>query len=353
MIALNTFNYKTLNDLRLTTSMVEKLSQIHELKGKTAHISIKSKDILDKLLAVAKIESTDSSNRIEGIATSDVRLKQLMNQKTMPKNRSEEEIYGYRDVLATIHENYQYIKITPNNILALHKELFNFTASTWGGEFKNIDNAIITTFADGHRETHFTPPPAYLTPKLIEELCNAYKNSLQENYFPPLIIAAAFMLDFVSIHPFRDGNGRMSRLLMLLELHQLGFDVGKYISLERLIEKTKAQYYNTLLKSSGKQWSENKNDYSYFIDYFLSIVLQAYRELDSRIDFTNDTDINPESLILAKLSNSLRPLSRRELMGLIPQYGETTIKHALATLRKQHKIKLIGRGRASKYKTND
>ena len=333
--------------------MVEKLSQIHELKGKTAHISIKSKDILDKLLAVAKIESTDSSNRIEGIATSDVRLKQLMNQKTMPKNRSEEEIYGYRDVLATIHENYQYIKITPNNILALHKELFNFTASTWGGEFKNIDNAIITTFADGHRETHFTPPPAYLTPKLIEELCNAYKNSLQENYFPPLIIAAAFMLDFVSIHPFRDGNGRMSRLLMLLELHQLGFDVGKYISLERLIEKTKAQYYNTLLKSSGKQWSENKNDYSYFIDYFLSIVLQAYRELDSRIDFTNDTDINPESLILAKLSNSLRPLSRRELMGLIPQYGETTIKHALATLRKQHKIKLIGRGRASKYKTND
>lgn len=353
MIALKTFNYKTLNDLRLTTSMVEKLSQIHELKGKTAHISIKSKDILDKLLAVAKIESTDSSNRIEGIATSDVRLKQLMNQKTMPKNRSEEEIYGYRDVLATIHKNYQYIKITPNNILALHKELFNFTASTWGGEFKNIDNAIITTFADGHRETHFTPPPAYLTPKLIEELCNAYKNSLQENYFPPLIIAAAFMLDFVSIHPFRDGNGRMSRLLMLLELHQLGFDVGKYISLERLIEKTKAQYYNTLLKSSGKQWSENKNDYSYFIDYFLSIVLQAYRELDSRIDFTNDTDINPESLILAKLSNSLRPLSRRELMGLIPQYGETTIKHALATLRKQHKIKLIGRGRASKYKTND
>lgn len=174
MIALKTFNYKTLNDLRLTTSMVEKLSQIHELKGKTAHISIKSKDILDKLLAVAKIESTDSSNRIEGIATSDVRLKQLMNQKTMPKNRSEEEISGYRDVLATIHENYQYIKITPNNILALHKELFNFTASTWGGEFKNIDNAIITTFADGHRETRFTPPPAYLTPKLIEELCNEY-----------------------------------------------------------------------------------------------------------------------------------------------------------------------------------
>lgn len=354
MIALKTFNYKTLNDLRLTTSMVEKLSQIYELKGKTAYISIKSKDILDKLLAVAKIESTDSSNRIEGIATSDVRLKQLMDQKTMPKNRSEEEISGYRDVLTTIHENYQpYIKITPNNILALHKELFNFTASTWGGEFKNIDNAIITTFADGHRETRFTPPPAYLTPKLIEELCNAYNNSLQENYFPPLIIAAAFMLDFVSIHPFRDGNGRMSRLLMLLELHQLGFGVGKYISLERLIEKTKAQYYDTLLKSSGKQWSENKNDYSYFIDYFLSIVLQAYRELNSRIDFTNDTEINPESLILTKLSNSLKPLSRRELMGLIPQYGETTIKHALATLRKKHKIKLIGRGRASKYKIND
>lgn len=350
---LKVFDYQTLNNLQLTTKMVEKLNQIYELKGKTAHVSLKSKDIMDKLLAVAKIESTDSSNRIEGIATSDARLKKLMNQKTTPKNRSEEEISGYRDVLATIHENYEYIKITSNNILALHKQLFTFTESTWGGEFKNIDNSIVTTFADGHKETRFTPPPAYITPELIQNLCDAYNNAIEDNTFPPLILAAAFMLDFVSIHPFRDGNGRMSRLLMLLELHQLGFEVGKYISLERLIEKTKVQYYRTLLESSGTAWIANKNDYGPYVNYFLSIVLQAYRELNSRIDFANDTERSPETLVLSRLNNSLKPLSRRELMDLIPQYGESTIKHALAFLRKQGKIKLLGKGRASRYVVKD
>ena len=353
MERLKVFNYQTLNDLRLTTKMVEKLNQIYELKGKTAHVSLRSKDIMDKLLAVAKIESTDASNRIEGISTSDARLKKLVSQKTTPENRSEEEISGYRDVLATIHENFQYIKITPNNILALHKELFDFTESTWGGEFKNIDNSIVTTFADGHQETRFTPPPAYLTPELVQDLCTAYNNAITNNSFPPLILAAAFMLDFVSIHPFRDGNGLMSRLLMLLELHQLGFEVGKYISLERLIEKTKAEYYRTLLESSGTAWSNNDNDYGPYVDYFLSIVLQAYRELNTRIDFTNDTEKDPESLVLTRLRNSLKPLSRRELMNLVPQYGESTIKHALAELRKQEKIKLVGKGRASRYIVND
>ena len=198
----------------------------------------------------------------------------------------------------------------------------------------------MTTFPDGHQETRFTPPPAYLTPELVQDLCTAYNNAITNNSFPPLILAAAFMLDFVSIHPFRDGNGRMSRLLMLLELHQLGFEVGKYISLERLIEKTKAEYYRTLLESSGTAWSN---------DYFLSIVLQAYRELNTRIDFTNDTEKDPES----KLRNSLKPLSRRELMNLIPQYGESTIKHVLAELRKKNIIKLVGRGRASRYTVND
>lgn len=266
--------------------------------------------------------------------------------------RDEEEISGYRNVLAIIHENYDHIKITPNNILALHKQLFDFTESTWGGSFKNTDNSIITTYADGHQEVLFTPPPAYLTPELVENLCEAYNNSIENNTFPPLILATAFMIDFVSIHPFRDGNGRMSRLLMLLELHQIGFNVGKYISLERLIEKTKSDYYRTLLESSGKAWSNNTNNYGPYIDYFLSIVLQAYRELDTRIDFTNDTKKNPKILVLNALKNSLKPLSKREIMNLVPQYGESTIKHILADLRKEDRIKLIGKGPASRYAIN-
>ena len=350
---MKVFDYQTLNGLKLTTKIIEKLNLIYELKGKTDHISLKSKDIMDKLLVVAKIESTDSSNRIEGIATSNLRLKKLMEQKTTPKNRSEEEISGYRDVLAITHDNYKYIKITPNNILTLHKQLFNFTESSWGGQFKDIDNAIITTFADSHQETRFTPPPAYITPELVQSLCETYNNAICDNSLPPLILAVAFMLDFVSIHPFRDGNGRMSRLLMLLELQQLGFRVGKYISLERLIEKTKGQYYLTLLESSGKAWINNENDYGPYVDYFLSIVLQAYRELDSRIDFTSNTEKDPESLLLSKIINSLKPLSRQELMNLVPQYGESTIKHALARLRKEGKIGLVGKGKASRYIAND
>lgn len=353
MILLKNFDYQTLNNLALTTKIVEKLNLIYEYKGKTDHISLRSKDVMDKLLAVAKFESTDSSNRIEGIATSDLRLKQLVTQKTKPRNRDEKEIAGYRDVLATIHENFGYIKITPNNILSLHKKLFDYTDSSWGGKFKDIDNQIVTTYVDGHQEVRFSPPPAFMTPELVKNLCEAYNSAIIANTQPPLILAAAFMLDFVSIHPFRDGNGRMSRLLMLLELHQLGFDVGKYISLERLIEKTKADYYRTLLESSGSDWMENKNDYGPYIDYFLSIVLQAYRELDSRIDFSRDAQIPSRDAVLNVLKSNLKPLSRHEIMNLLPQFSESTVKHTLAELRQANKIGLIGKGRSSRYIIND
>lgn len=333
----------------MDTEIVDKLNQIAEYKGKTKHIALKSQDILDKLIEVAKVESTDASNRIEGIFTSDTRLRQLVKQSTRPQNRSEEEISGYRNVLALIHENYEYIPISISSILSLHKELFSFTASTWGGSFKDSDNQIVTRFADGHSEIRFQPPAAFITPELVKNLCDAYNQAIDEHTFPELIIDAAFMLDFVSIHPFRDGNGRMSRLLMLLTTYRAGFDVGKYISLERLIERTKPQYYDTLLRSSGPMWEKNENDYYPFVNYFLSIVLQAYRELDERIDFTGDRDLAASEMIINALQNSLKPLSRRELMDLIPQYKETTIKHALAQLRKEHRINLIGKGRASRY----
>lgn len=333
----------------MNTEIVDKLSQIAELKGKTNHISLKNKDILDQLVSVAKIESTDASNRIEGIFTSATRLEKLVNQSTMPKNRSEEEISGYRNVLTMIHENYPYIPISANSILTLHKELFAFTSSTWGGSFKDSDNQIITRFADGHSEVRFSPPPAFITRELVENLCNAYNQAVQDHTFPELIIDAAFMLDFVSIYPFRDGNGRMSRLLMLLTTYRAGYDVGKYISLERLIEQTKSAYYDTLLKSSGTAWEQNQNDYQPYVNYFLSIVLQAYRELNERIDFTGDRTLYASEMIIKSLQNSLKPLSKRDLMNLIPQYGETSIKHALAQLRRQGKIDLIGKGRASRY----
>lgn len=349
---MKNFDYETLNHFELKPELVNKLTKIYELRGQVLSYDTEYRDTLDRLIEVAKIQSTTSSNRIEGIYTTDSRLNQLMAEKTMPKNRNEREISGYRDVLALIHESNRYIPVTTSNILTMHKRLFQYSESSWGGHFKDIDNQIVSTYADGHQEIRFEPPKAYLTPDLIEELCQKYNQAMEINKFSPLILAAAFTFDFVSIHPFRDGNGRMSRLLMLLTLYKSGFDVGKYISLEKIIEDTKEEYY-AVLKESSLNWFDNKNDYYPFINYFLSIILKAYRDLIERISNVNDLYYqSPEALILRTLQQELRPLARKDLEALIPQYSNRQLQRALLQLRKEEKITLIGRGRNTKYILN-
>lgn len=348
MMTLKKFQYDTLNNLVISPQLALKLSHIYELRGKQYHLEQTKIATLERLVDVAKIQSTDSSNRIEGIYTSDTRLKQLMERTTRPHNRSEEEISGYREVLNLIHDNYHDIPINTNTILGLHKQLFRFTNSTWGGSFKDTDNQILTQFTDGTSELRFSTPAAHITPILIAELCESYNAALQEEKFSPLLICAAFIFDFVSIHPFRDGNGRMSRLLMLLSLYQNNFDVGKYISLEKLIEETKSNYYETLAHSSIG-WHENTNSYEPFLDYFLSIVLQAYRELEERVDVTTETKLTVAQLIINHLKAQVKPLSKSELITLIPQFSQKTIERGLKNLRDENKIEIIGKGRSTKY----
>ncbi|APX71481.1 Fic family protein [Companilactobacillus allii] len=348
---LKEFNYSDLNEFIFNDEIVNKLNQIYELRGKLFNVQINFQSVLDHLVDIAKVQSTDASNRIEGIYTSDTRLKQLVEDKTQPHNRSEAEISGYRDVLTLIHDNFQYIPISKNSILALHKRLFNYTDSTWGGHFKDSDNQIITEYSDGKKEIRFMPPPSHLTPGLIENLCDEYNHAVKEKKIPALILTGIFIFDFVSVHPFNDGNGRMSRLLLLLTMYKSDFDVGKYISIEQLIEKTKENYYSSL-KASSIDWFDNKNDYKPFINYFLSIVLQAYRNLYERIDTLEDQPVSASDLVLKYLQSELRPLSKRDLIELIPQYSEITIKRALSELREQSIIKIIGKGRASKYVLN-
>ncbi|KRM85798.1 Fic family protein [Liquorilactobacillus vini DSM 20605] len=348
MMILKKFDYKNLNSLEITASMNDKLNQIYEFKGRLSATSIFYKEALDHLVNVAKVQSTDASNRIEGIYTSNTRLKQLVQQETRPRNRSEAEIAGYRDVLALIHEQYAYIPINSSSILTLHKRLFSYTNGTWGGQFKDSDNQIITKYADGRQEVRLQPPAAYLTPKLVRKLCINYNLAVDQQTFSPLILLGALIFDFVSIHPFRDGNGRMSRLLMLLTMYQAQFNVGKYISLEKLIEKTKQSYYE-VLKQSSSNWQNNQNNYAPFLDYFLGIVLQAYRNLNDRINLVQGKPVSAADLILKTLTQELKPLSRSELAALIPQYSEITIKRALSELKKSQRIKLIGKGRSSKY----
>lgn len=347
---LKKFDYTTLNNLEITPEMAQKLMEISQLIGQQSSYNSDENNTLERLAEVAKIQSTDSSNRIEGIYTSDTRLKNLVNKKTTPHNRSEEEISGYRDVLDLIHNQHQYIKINNSNILTLHKHLFSFTTSTWGGHFKDIDNEIVTQFSDGTSEIRFSPPPAIVTPELISDLCASYNQAITQNQIPSLLLTGAFIFDFVSIHPFRDGNGRLSRLLMLLTMYNCGYEVGKYISLESLIERTKPAFYESL-KQSSADWHKNENSYQPFLNYFLSIVLQAYRDLSERIH-PNVEKFTVDTLILKNLETELKPLKKADLLGLIPEYSQTTIERSLNKLLKESKIEKIGGGRSTKYILN-
>lgn len=344
------FDYRTLNKLVITPTMIKKISQISEYRGQISAGQLQANTAaLTRLVAVAKIQSTDASNRIEGIYTSSTRLRLIMAKKTMPHDRSEAEISGYRDVLSLIHEQYAYIPMTASTILTLHKHLFSFTASSWGGKFKDIDNQIMARYTDGTEVIRFTPPAAYLTPALVESLCDNFREALQADTLPTLLLCGAFVFDFVSIHPFRDGNGRLSRLLMLLVLYQADYGVGRYISLEALIEKTKSQYYQAL-ESSSEGWLQNTNDYQAFIDYFLSVVLQAYRDLAERLAPSVEPEkVTAPVLILQGLQNELRPLTKRELIALIPKYSQVSIERGLHQLVVAGKIRKVGAGRATSY----
>lgn len=258
------YNYKDTWEKLLSPEIVRKLTLISEYKGEQRLFIEAHQDELRELVEIAKIQSTEASNRIEGISTADDRLKNLVQAKTTPRNRDESEIAGYRDVLNTIHENYDYIPINANYLLQLHRDLYKFLGNTEGGTFKTGDNIIREMDAEGNQHVRFMPVAAWETPDAIDELCNSFRDA--KEIVDPLILDMMFILDFLCIHPFNDGNGRMSRLLTLLLLYQSGFIVGKYVSIEKIIEESKETYYEAL-QDSSINWHENKNDYKPFVNY--------------------------------------------------------------------------------------
>ena len=257
----------------LTPEVVALLTRLHECRGRQELFIEAEPDVLTALLEVAKIQSTDASNRIEGIYTSDERLKAIVQEKVQPRNRNEEEISGYRDVLATIHESYEHITPRPNSILQLHRDLYSFSSSAVGGVYKNSDNIIAEKHADGTETVRFRPVPAFQTADAMLNLCTRYNDAIEAATYNPLILMPIFILDFLCIHPFNDGNGRMSRLLTLLLLYRAGFIVGKYISIEMLIEKSKDSYYEAL-QASSQDWHEDRNNYLPFLKYMLGSWLR-------------------------------------------------------------------------------
>ncbi len=334
------------------SNIINLISKIHEYKGKQSYLLDTKKDTLDTLLKVAKIQSTSSSNKIEGIYTTDKRINEIVNQKLEPKNRNEEEIAGYRDVLTLIHENYNFIDINQNTILQLHRDLYKYTGYSYGGKFKNSQNYIEEENEKGEKKIRFTPLSSVETPIAIEELCKNYNELVNNESCDLLVLIPIFILDFVSIHPFNDGNGRMSRLLTLLLLYKANYMVGKYISIEKIIEETKDSYYDTLEKSS-LNWHNNENDYSYFVEYYLGIILNAYKEFDSRINIVENKKITAYKRIIDIFKDNIIPIDKAFITNKCPDLSETTIERTLNKLLKEDKIVKISGGRYTKYKWNN
>lgn len=347
---MHNYYYKTIYDSLLTPDIVSMLVQIHEYKGEQNLFIEANSDTLTRLVEVAKIQSTEASNKIEGIYTSDDRLKQLVMDKTTPRTRNEQEIAGYRDVLALIHENYDYIPLRSSMILQLHQRLYRFGGSAAGGNYKNADNVIAETDAEGNRSIRFRPVAAWETPDAVEKACAAFDQAMQEGA-DPLLLIPIFILDFLCIHPFNDGNGRMSRLLTLLLLYRSGYIVGKYVSIEKLIEQTKETYYETLHQSSG-EWHENANEYLPFVRYLLGVILAAHRDFSSRVRLLTTAGLSKPERVKAVIRDTIGRITKAELIEKCPDVSEVTIQRTLKKLQKSGEILKISGGRYASYTWN-
>ena len=342
------FDYITSPAKLLTPEIVQMVGSIHEHKGKQELFLEANIDELKTLLEVALIQSTGASNRIEGIFTSDKRLEELVSQKAEPRNRSEQEIAGYREVLATIHESYEYISPRPNIILQLHRDLYSYSQGAAGGCYKNSDNVIAETNAEGHQKARFVPVPAFQTSEAMEELCSCFLEAWEADRIDKLVLIPMFILDFLCIHPFNDGNGRMSRLLTLLLFYKAGYIVGKYVSMEMLIEKTKETYYEAL-QASSTGWHEGKNSYEPFVKYYLGIMLKAYNEFESRVEHLKHRSLSKPDRIKAVIDNKVGKITKKEIMELCPDISKVTVERTLTDLVKSGHIAKVGAGPSTGY----
>jgi len=342
------FNYEKLKQGLFAPEIMNLISLIHEYKGKQDLFIVAKPDILSSMLDVAKIQSTGASNRIEGIFTTDGRLKDLVEKRIEPRNRSEEEIAGYREVLSTIHENFDYILPRPNLILQLHRDLYSYTSIAIGGRWKNSDNSIDEIDSSGKTRTRFIPLSAFETPAAIERLCEAFVLAIEKGIYDPLLLVPIFILDFLCIHPFNDGNGRISRLLTLLLLYRAGYIVGKYVSIEYFIEQTKETYYDALQESS-LNWHSGENSEYAFVRYYLGLLLKVYKEFSSRVEHINNGKISKPERIRKLFAERIGKISKKEILEIYPDISMATVENVLASMLKAGEIEKVGSGKLICY----
>lgn len=342
------FDYSFLENGLLPVKMINLTSAISSLKTLSKVRKNDFKEIFTELEAVARVQSVKSSNAIEGIVTSDERINEIVNRNSAPLNHDEAEIAGYRDALNLIHSDYKRIDFREDDILRIHGMIMSIAGYEYGGRYKSDDNLIMEVDSHGNRRVRFRPVPASETAAAMEQLELAYMEARNDSNINQLLLIPCVILDFLCIHPFRDGNGRISRLLSLLLLYKNGFDAGKYISFEEQINETKAAYYEALRQSS-EGWMENENDYVPFMEYFLTVLYMCYKELDKRFAVVGSRRITKKSRVEATILNSLTPLSKSEICRILPDVSPTTVEAVLGEMVKAGSITKLGGGRGTQY----
>ena len=344
------FDYSKLKDRTWDNEILSYIAKIHEFKGKQ-ELFLRQKPVeLNRLVEIAKIQSIESSNQIEGIVTTNARLKQLCSNKTTPRNRNEEEILGYRNALNIVHEKYNDIPVRSSYILQLHGEMLKYTAYSYAGSYKTTPNEIDMILENGEKVVLFKPLDPYETPDAVNRLCDEFNKAISEGIVDPLILIPMFILDFLCIHPFNDGNGRMSRLLTLLLLYRSGYIVGQYISIEKAIADTKESYYE-VLQQSDYNWYEGTNDPKSFIKYMLGIILSCYREFESRIVLASKTGkkSNAYDIVKAYTETTIGKFSKQDALISCPSLGSSSVESALKKLVDEGAIIRTGSGRKTMY----
>ena len=344
---MRNFNYSAIKYQKWDSEILGLIAAIYKEAGKQEMYLKQRPEKLDKLVEIAKIQSTEASNAIEGIVTTSTRMRQLVEEKTTPKNRDEQEIAGYRDVLNVIHDSFDAIPITKNYILQLHKMLYSHMNNPLAGQTKNVQNYVSATYPDGHVEVLFTPLAPFETQEALDRICEEYNRVIGNMELEPLIAIPVFIHDFLCIHPFNDGNGRMSRLLTTLLLYRSGFYVGKYVSLEAKIAKNKDLYYEALA-AAQPGWHDGTEDVVPFIKYLLGTILAAYKDFEDRMALV-EIKLPALEMVRRASRNKIGRFNKQDIRELCPTLSDSSIEGALRKLVASGELRKEGKGKNTCY----
>jgi Fic family protein len=339
---MRSFEHGYLLDTPISHSLLMSMRGVGEFRGRQVLYSQQAPEVLETLRRAAMVQSVESSNRMEGITVGPGRIEGLVLERTRPRDRSEQEVAGYRDVLADIHANHRHMRLSEGLILGWHRAMYRYVGSG-GGAWKKEDNAIIEILPDGRRIVRFQPVSAMATPEFMKRLVALFQTSMAEAKADPLLLIGSFILDFECIHPFWDGNGRIGRLLTLLLLYQNGYEVGRYISLERIVEGSKETYYEALLRSS-QNWHEGQHDFRPWWNYFIGMLTAAYGEFESRVERLTSARGAKREMVRKAIERLPERFRLEDLRHACPGISYPTLQRALSDLRKEGKLRCLGRG---------